>query len=702
MFEHAKWIAKNKTEKILPAPLFRKTFSVEKSVASAQLHACGLGLGEYYLNGHKVSNDVLCTPFTKYDSTVIYTSYDVTSLLQPGDNAIGAILGHGCYIFSFPRFDYFKPLWLHHTKLILQLDITYTDGTTQQICSDRSWKSFDSPIVYNETKRGEIYDARLEIPGWDTAEFDDSNWLPVFVCRSPGGVIRSTDCPPIRVCAEYPAKKIYDTVYDIGQNISGWVKIKVRGQRGQKIVIRYAEILKDDGTPDFEKLNTIPGAITHSDTYICKGDGIEEWAPRFAYHGFRYFDVTGAPEEFEAVGQFIHTDLDIWGEFQCSDDTLNMIHHMCRMSTLSNAMGLVTDCPTREQNGWTGDALLSVDQSIMNYDMDGLYRKWFQDIRDEQRPSGQIPGIAPTGGFGYNWGSGPVYDAVLILTPWLMYKYTGSARLLQENWDSMKRYMNFIATMAEDGITDFGLGDWCPPPDVNITPSALTDTAYYYLDCVTMAKCAGLLEEDPSEYLQTAQEIRQAWRNRYMTDGLVNVPTQTAVSCAIYCGLLEAQEFIPNAALLNQLVVDQDYHITCGIYGTKFIFSALSEFGYDETLYKMVTHPTMPSYAYWISQGMTTLGENWNMKDSLNHHMFSEVDMWFYQYLAGIRLDETGLTIQPHFLEHLDYVHASHRDIHVSWDRNSISVTADRPFTLILNGMASQHPVGSHSFPRES
>lgn len=700
MFEQAKWIAKDNAEQILPAPLFRKVFTVEKPVASARLHVCGLGLGEYYLNGKKIADDVLCTPFTKYDSTVIFNSYDVSSLLRTGSNALGAILGNGCYIFTFPRFDYFKPVWLHHTKLIAQLDITYADGTTAQICSDRSWKSADSPIVYNETKRGEIYDARLEIPGWDTPEFDDSDWQPVFICRSPGGVIRSTDCPPIRVCGEYPAKKISETVYDIGQNISGWVKIKVRGQRDQKIVIRYAEILKDDGTPDFEKLNTIPGAITHTDTYICKGDGIEEWAPRFAYHGFRYFDVTGAPEEFEALGQFVHTDLSVWGEFTCSDPLLNQIHHMCRMSTLSNAMGLVTDCPTREQNGWTGDALLSVDQSIMNYDMESLYSKWFQDIRDEQRPSGQIPGIAPTGGFGYNWGSGPVYDGVLIMTPWLLFQYTGSTRLLKENWESMKKYMEFIATMAEEGMTDFGLGDWCPPPDVTITPSVLTDTAFYYLEAATMAKCAVLLGEDPSVYHETSQLVRKAFRDRFVTDGLVNFHTQTAVSCAIYCGLLEEHELADNAALLNKLVVDHHYRITCGIYGSKFIFSALSEFGYDETLYKMVTNPAMPSYAYWVSQGMTTLGENWNMKDSLNHHMFSEVDMWFYRYLAGIQLSETGLTIHPHFLQNLDSLRAIHRNVEVSWNKTSLTVISGQSFTLVMDGNAAQYPPGNYCFPR--
>ncbi len=700
MFENAKWIARDSREQILPAPLLRRRFTLDKPVAAATLHVCGLGLGEYWLNGQRIGDSVLCTPFTKYDSTVIYNTYDVTTLLSVGENVLGAMLGNGVYIFSFPRFDYFKPVWLHHPKLIAQLDITFADGTATQICSGRQWKTAESPIVYNETRRGETYDARRELPGWNAPGFDDSSWQDAFICRSPGGEIIPTDCPPIRVAQEYPGKLISDNLYDIGQNICGWAKIRVKGEAGQKIVLRYAEDLKPDGTPDFEKLNTIPGAFTHTDTYICKGDGVEEWSPRFAYHGFRYVEVENKPEYFELAGQFLHTDVPQWGSFSCSDPVLNQLHHMSRMSTLSNLMGQVSDCPTREQNGWTDDALMSAHQSILNFDMEALYSKWFRDIRDTQRPSGQISAIAPTAGFGYNWGSGPFSDSILILLPRLMAQYTGSTRLLEENWASMKKYMGFFATMTDDLIPDFGLGDWCPPPNVPLTPSALTDTAFYYLDNLAMADCARLMGEAAGGYEALAGEIRAAFRGRFMTDGVVNVRTQTAVAAALYAGLLDKAEIPAHVALLVQLLEEAGYTTTCGILGSKFIFDALSQNGRDDALYRMVTNPAYPGYGHWAAKGLTTLAENWQMSESLNHHMFSEVDHWFYKSLAGIDLRPEGLTVAPHFLKALTWVKASHRDITVEWDAEALRVTANRPFTLVLNGETTRHQPGSYCFPR--
>jgi len=696
MFENARWIAKSKLEEA-PAPLLRKSFKLSKKVKKATLYVCGLGLGEYYINGEKVSDEVLITPYTKYDSTLLYSTFDVTKHMQEGNNALGALLGNGCYCVNFPRWDVFKPAWMHHPKLIAQLDIVLEDGEKVQINTDKTWKAHDSAMVYNQTKRGETYDARLEIDGWCDAGFDDSDWSDTFVCRSPGGVLRKMQHPPIRVTDEYPAKKISDTVYDVGQNITGWVKIRAKAKAGHKMVVQYAECLDESGKPDYDKLNTIVGAVTHTDTYIFKGDGVEEWAPRFAYHGFRYFEIFDAPEGAEVTGQFVHTDVNFVGEFECGDEMLNKIHHMTRMATLGNLHGVPTDCPQREQNGWTGDALASAEQSIMNYDMTQVYIKWLMDIKDAQRPTGQIPAIIPTAGWGFNWGSGPAWDSFMIICPYYIYKYTGTLSAIKKMWSSMKLYMSFMRSMADGYLQNYGLGDWCAPKDCEPTPTEFTDTIYYYVDCKVMAECAKLLGKDGSEYTKLADNIKKAFRDKYVTNGVINVNTQTAYACALYNGLLDGNEIAQNAKLLNDLVVNNNYNHTCGIIGTKHIYSALTDNGYGETAYKMTVNPNMPSYAYWVNNGMTTLCENWDMRDSLNHHMFSEVDMWFYKHLAGINISEDGVVIKPLILSEIGYVKAHHKNISVYWDLKQITVESDRDFTLVLNGKSKKYKKGEYT-----
>lgn len=700
MFENSKWISKAISEADAPAPLLRKSFELGKAVKKAKLYVCGLGLGEYYINGEKVSDEVLITPFTKYDSTVIYSAFDVTEYLNIGENAIGAILGNGCYNVNFPRWDVFKAPWIHHPKLILQLDIEFCDGSSGRIVSDRSWKGHDSAIIYNQTKRGETYDARLETDGWSEPGFDDSAWDNCFICRSPGGVLREMKHPPIRVTEEFRAENIHGNIYDLKQNISGWVKIRAKAQRGHKIVIKYAECLKADGEPDYDKLNTIVGAQTHTDTYIFKGNGLEEWSPRFAYHGFRYVEIIDAPENIEVIGQFVHTDVNCTGEFECSDEMLNKIHKMVRMSTLSNLHGIFTDCPQREQNGWTGDALFSLEQSLYNYDMTSLYSKWLQDIKDEQRPSGQIPAIAPTAGWGYNWGSGPAWDSFLIQCPFYIYRYTGSTAVLKKMWSSMKLYMKFMESMTDSCIQDFGLGDWCAPEGAEPTPTDFTDTIFYYADAEIMSKCAELMGESGAYYANLAEKIRKEFRERFVSDGIINIKTQTALATAIYNGVLDDDEIPQNAKLLNDIIAENNYNTACGIIGTKYIYSALTENGYCETAYKMTVNPQMPSYAYWANSGMTTLCEKWDMQDSLNHHMWSEVDTWFYKHLAGIRTDNGRIIIKPVFLEQLDYVRARYKGIRVEWNRNELKIKSDKPFTLCTGKNVRQCEKGAYIIPR--
>ncbi len=701
MFEKAKWITKEYTMEERPAPLLRKTFDIDKAIKSAVLNACGLGYGVYFINGKKVTEDVLITPVTKYDARLLYSTYDVSDLVKTGANVVGSILGNGWYNDLAGAWNYEKSSWRDCPKLILQIDIVYEDGSKQTIISDSSWKVFDSPILVNHSRSGEVYDARCEIEGWCSSNFDDGIWGNAIVCRGAGGTFSQTKMPPIRIAKTLKATRISEHVFDLGQNISGWAKIKVQGTAGTKISMLYAECLNEDGTINNVEMNKFNREMMpHGDKYILKGIGIEEYEPSFAYHGFRYIHVDNIPEYFEIEGRVVHTDLDIIGNFECSDQMLNKIHSATRWSTLTNYHGFPTDCPQREQNGWTGDALVSAEQSIMNYDMLEAYRKWLDDFKDVQRPNGQIPGIVPTSNWGYNWGSGPAWDSFLILVPYYVFNITGDKSLIEQMWDNMVLYMEFMDSMAEDYIVNYGLGDWCPPKTSKVCETVVTDTAYYYKNAQTMAICAELIGKDGSKYIELAKNIKKAFRDRFIKAGIVLGDNQTSIACGIYQGLYNEDE-VPNAAKrLAELVREKDYHIDCGILGTKYIFSALSDNGYADLAYKMVVNPTMPSYAYWMNSGLTTLSEDWEMTMSLNHHMFSEVDMWFYKHLAGITFVDNKLIIKPCFIQELDFVRAHHRDIKVYWDKEKISVEVPCKATLVLNEEIKELVPGSYTFIR--
>lgn len=697
MFEKAKWIAGQNDINTASSPIFRKNIFIEKEVKSATLNVCGLGYGIYYLNGKKVTEDVLITPLTRFDKRVLYSVFDAKPLLDVGENCIGVVLGNGWYNDIATTWDYDKASWRHHPKLVFQLDVTYTDGTEDSFVSNSSWKCFDGPIVYNHVRCGEIYDARLEVDGWNYVGFDDNSWTNAYVCRSPGGVLEPAKHNPIRVIKTLQAKSKIGNVYDFGQNISGWVRIKTNGERGTEVFLEYSERLNDDGSLNTDNINMFNhDKMKHSDMYILKGEGMEIWEPSFVYHGFRYVKVENAPDDFEIEASVVHTDLDIIGEFECSDEMLNKIHTATRWSTLTNYHGIPTDCPHREQNGWTGDAQLSAEQALMNYDIVECYKKWLIDFKDVQRPSGQLPGIIPSAGWGYNWGSGPAWDSSVILIPYYIYYYTGDKSAIEQMWDNMKLYMVYLESMSEDYTVNFGLGDWLPPPNAKICPVEVTDTAYYYVNAKTMAECAKVLGEDSKAYEELAIKIRSAFRSKFIKNGVVKGHCQTSIACGIYQGLYEEEEIPAAAAYLAKLVEEKDYHIDCGILGAKYIFSALSENGYADVIYKMVVNPIMPSYAYWIDSGMTTLCEDWNMEFSLNHHMFSEVDFWFYKHLAGIRISPDGLIIKPCFISGLDWVRAKHKDISVFWNKSIIEINSPCDFTFVINNNQIKLSAGIH------
>ncbi len=680
----ARWIYSVETdvsEIPAPAPLFRYSFVLDRPVKKARAYVCGLGYSELRINGSKISDDLLSPPFTQYDKTVLYCTYDVTAALAKRENTVAVILGNGWYNCFTPEvWNYRQAPWRHHPKLLLQIQITFEDGTIQTIVSDCGWKVSDGPIVFDGLRNGEYYDARLEKAGWDKPGYDDSQWKNAKIAKSPGGTLRPAPLPPIRLAGTIKPVSLNEVkpgvwVYDLGQNISGWAQIRVFTQPGHEIIIKYAEKIHQDGSLDASNISRlITGGEFQTDKYVTKGGGPEVWEPRFTYHGFQYIEVTGypgIPTLDSLCGRVVHTALESRGSFSCSNELLNSIQKCARWSTLTNYHDIPTDCPHREKNGWTGDASLSSEQVLLNFAPSAAYTKWLRDFMDVQRLNGQLPGIVPTGGWGFNWGSGPAWDSAMILIPWNMYVYDGNFAILAEMYSGMARYIDFMSSMANGFLVDFGLGDWCPPeggPDGYKCPTAVTDTGYYYADVSIMAKVALLLgrQKDAARFLLLAANIRQAFRKKFISqDGTVMGNCQTSMACALYQGLVSDEEKPNVFKKLVEQVELKNRHIDCGILGAKYVMHTLTEYGRADLAYAIATQTDFPSWGNWIRQGATTLWETWNGDASRNHHMFSDISAWFYRGLAGLRPDPEcpgfkHIIIRPAPVAGLEYSGASH------------------------------------------
>ena len=701
----APWIGspegRTEIDHAVPAPHFRKEVTVDDSVVQARVYVSGLGFYELRVNGHKVGDAVLSPAFTRYDQTVLYQTFDITPFLRGGTNVFGIILGNGWYNgFTDDVWDFRQAPWRAQRKFCLQAHLAFANGDERVILSGSDWKTAPGPILFDGLRNGETYDARRELPGWDVFGYDDSTWQAAKIVRSPGGIMASEQMPPIRALQTLTAVAVHEIgpktfVFDMGQNISGWARIRVRGAEGTVVTLRYSEDLDKDGHLDTSHIDCfIKSGDFQTDRYVLKGDGEEVWEPRFVYHGFRYVEVSGLEETSSAhtlSGRVVHTDLASRGHFACSNPLLNQIQSAARWSTLTNYHGFPTDCPHREKNGWTGDAALSAEQVLMNFDPVAAYQKWIRDLKDVQRPSGQIPGIAPTGGWGYNWGSGPAWDSALFLIPWYVYQYTGDDALLASTYASMQSYLHFALSMADGGIFDFGLGDWCPPtggPGAHACPAAVTDTAYVYIMATVLQQAAKILgrDEDEVAYASLAVKIRAAFRRNFLDLETMTVMgnCQTATACALYQGLAEESERPQLVERLIAQIEAKGRHLDTGILGAKYVMHALADAGRSDIAYAIASQTSFPSWGHWLAQGATTLWEQWDGEGSHNHHMFSDISAWFYQGLAGILPDreEPGfrhIVFRPQVVDDLDFVEASHDSLYgriaCRWETSAAGLT---------------------------
>ncbi len=664
-----------------PAPLFRKAFTLAKRVRSARIYICGLGYYELHLNGAKVGDHVLDPAFTRYDRRALYVTYDVTRQLRKGPNALGVILGNGWYnMHTRCVWDFDKAPWRDRPALLCQLEITFDDDSKMVVASDATWRVTTGPLLFDSIRNGEKYDARLEKAGWDAADANDTGWSVAQVVPGPKGKLTAQMMPPIKINKLVKPVKLSEPkpgvyVFDMGQNMAGWVRLRVFGPAGHEVVMRYGERLNPDGTLDQKEIGQhIKTGLPQTDTYILKGRGTELWEPRFVYHGFQYVEVTGLPGKpsLNALeARVVHTAFDPAGTFECSNDLFNRIQRNTLWSYVSNFVGYPTDCPHREKNGWTGDAHLAAETGLYNFDAASAYTKWLNDLKDEQRPTGELAAIIPTSGWGYQWGNGPAWDSAYVLIPWYLYQYRGDARILAEHYDQLKLYVDYLTSRAKNHIVAIGLGDWAPAKTT--TPEKVTSTGYYYRDALIVSRAAALLgkTEDAKKYGGLASAIRDAFNKEFYDSktGLYAGGTQTAMSCALYHGLVPPQERGKVLGKLVESIQAKDGHLDAGILGTKYLIDSLTANDRADVVYGMATKTDYPSWGRWLEEGATTLWEQWDGNASRNHIMFGHISAWFYQTLAGINPDPEmvgfkHIIIRPQLLGDVKWARAEHESMY--------------------------------------
>ena len=670
------------------APEFRKSFATSKEIAAARLYISGVGYNIPYINGQKIGDHVLDAAFTRYDKTVLYSTYDVTNVLRPGENVLGVVLGNGWYnMITKAVWGFDHAPWRNAPAVMAQLEIVYRDGTREIISTDETWKVAPGPVVFNSIRQGEWYDARKETPGWNAAGFNDRQWFQPVVVAGPAGELRAQMIQPVRITDTLVSKSITEPkpgvyVADLGRNIAGFAEIRINAAAGTEITMKYSERLSGDGRVDQRDVaQHVEGGMVQTDKYICKGGGVEIWHASFAYYGFQYVEISGLPAKPDGMtirGMTVHTAFGSAGNFQCSNELFNKIQCNAVSSYESNFMGYPTDCPQREKNGWTADAHLAAEMGLYNFRAENGYTKWLGDITDEQRSTGELSAIVPSSGWGYFWGNGPAWDNAMVLIPWYLYEYDGDRRILQQMYPHIKLYVDYLGSRATDQIVKFGLGDWAPAK--TRTPEEITSTAYYYVDAVIVSKMAGLFGygEDQKKYADLAIQIKDAFnRHYYKGNGIYDQGSQTSLACALYQELSGEHRGETLNALVTAIQKNDD-HLDCGILGTKYLLHALSDNGRADLAYKIVNQHSFPSWGNWIDQGATTLWEQWNGTESQNHIMFGDVSAWFYESLAGIAPDKDQpgfkrIIFRPYFSPDLGWVKASHQsmygEISAAWSR---------------------------------
>lgn len=693
----AKWISDTFDKEFRKAPLLRKSISLEeKNIKNARLYVSGVGYYEFFINGAHVSDRKLEPGYTHFDKRVLYSTYDVTSMLQHGENVLAAELGNGWLnIQSLSVWEFEKARWRMRPRMIAELRITYNDGTVQTIPTDRTWKTNSGACSFNNLYSGEVYDARLVHKGWTTPGFDDKKWMPAIEVEAPAKILTSQQMPPIRVVREVKPvsmRKIddYTYMYDMGENMTGVCRIQVQGPTGTCVTLAHGELIHDDGTLNQGNIeiyfkrekNGLPQHVDpferiQTDTYFLSGNGMETYEPRFTYHGFRYVEVTSTRPltltQESLTGLCMHTDVESVGNFACSNEILNKLVEASCNSYLGNLFSIPTDCPQREKNGWTADGYVGMDYGLLFYDGITVYEKWMNDFIDNQRERGDLSGIIPSSGWGYADWIGPVWDAALFIIPNNLYKYYGDTRAIEKMWDTCVRYLQYLETREKDGKLTYGIGDWVFYKAK--TDTHFTSTAFYWLDNVLMAKFADLTGHDGTKYRAKADNLKELINNEWFDaeKKMYANGTQAAQSVELALGLVPEEHAQAVADNLVRMIRDNGHQLDFGMLGSKFVPAMLVKYGYADDAYKMIIRPEAPSWANWIHRGLTTLPETWvldkDFKDaSLNHAFLGDISAWMMNSLAGINPNPkkpgfAGIIIRPQFIKGISWAKGEYRSV---------------------------------------
>lgn len=715
----------NSFDEFVAAPYFRKSFTVNDA-ANANISIAVCGFYRLFINGKDITKGFLAPYISNPDHIVYQDDYVVN--LKKGENVIGVLLGNGFvnnsggWVWQFDKAP-FRSAPHFALKLVC-------DGFTLE--SDATFKTAPSPILFDDYRYGEHYDANCEIDGWNLPDFDDSNWNNAIQTDEPKGEIRVCEAEPIALNKTLKAVSITKVdngfIYDFGENMSGVCRIDIDGVKGQRIELQYGKQIID-GKVDIERIwfpKNDGGShwqfdkqYVHKDIYVCK-NGKQSYTPSFTYHGFQYVYVTGITDS-QATDELLtyivfNSKLTPCGDFTSSDKTITKLQDMIKRSVISNFHYFPTDCPQREKNGWTADAALSAEQTMLKFDATISYREWLRNICKAQTDSGALPGIIPTATWGYTWGNGPAWDCALAVIPYFCYKYRGEKQMITESAPAFIKYLKYLETRNNsDGLLEFGLGDWCQTGvryDGIKAPLVVTDTimAIDIADKLSVLFDAVNMKAESDYAKNLGNTYRKAFRRKLIDFNTMSVSgdCQTSQSMAIYYNVFTPDEKPTAFAKLLEYIKNADDHIDTGVLGGRVIFHVLSDFGCSELAYKMIMRPDFPSYAYMVNQGFSTLWERLLPEplDSANHHFWGDVSAWFVKVLAGLDYNPNAdnlkrVDVKPHIVENLNdaaaYYNSNYGRIETAWVKNddntvTLKVSVPDDFKGIIK------PEGSYCF----
>ncbi|MEO7121090.1 MAG: family 78 glycoside hydrolase catalytic domain [Ginsengibacter sp.] len=676
----AKWIEPGFIDSVgQPSPMFRKQFSADKKIRSAVIFITAHGLYDVQINGKRVSNDYFAPGWTSYNKRLQYQGYDVTDLVKQGNNAIGVTLGDGWYR-GHLAWDNNKNIYGKDISFLLQLEITYNDGSVKTIVSDESWKSTTGSIRSSSIYDGETIDARMKKTGWTYSGYDDSKWSGVNVENFSNDNLVSTinelatkheTFKPVKIITTPKGEK----VIDFGQNVVGWAMLKVRGNAGDTIIIQHAEVLDKEG--NFYTANLRAAKATS--TYILNGKGEEFFEPHFTYYGFRYVKVEGIkgdlnPDDFTAVA--IYADMKPTGTFTTSNELINQLQHNIQWGQKGNFLDVPTDCPQRDERlGWTGDAQAFSRTASFNMNVNNFFDKWMKDVAADQLQNGSVPFVIPNV-LGNNSAGSTGWSDVATIIPWNMYLAYGDKKILEDQYPSMKAWVEYMHHQSHDDLwnTGFHFGDWLfySPEDPNSGTAAITDKyliaqCFYAHSTQLLINTATVLgkTDDVETYSALLKKIKEAFLKEYVSpNGRLISGTQTAYVLALNFDMLPEDLRKQDAERLVENIKSYDNHLTTGFLGTPYLCEVLTRFGYDSVAYKLLLQKTFPSWLYPVTMGATTIWERWDGEkpdstfenpgmNSFNHYAYGAIGDWMYCKMVGIDTYEDGvgykhIKIKPH------------------------------------------------------